>query len=119
MALTWTLEGKLRRSTEIETRRVLYDMNVAISTEEESSFILKVPTATVDMEVALPFQNAQMLAIFTDKDISIKMEAGGTAVKVGGCFIAMDSDIDELYISNSSGDFASVKIYVGGEPIVP
>jgi len=115
MAITWKLEGSLYKTTDTARKRSLYDLAETIWTEEEATYVIPVETGTDDLNICIPFDDAQMLAIFTDQPVSIQTVALGTHIPFSVCFIVMGSDIDELFVSNNSGNRATLKIFVGGE----
>jgi len=117
MSITWTLEGTLWKTTDTERKRSLYDFTRAIGTPEEATYIFPIDTGTTDFDVGIPFDDAQFVAIFTDQDISLKTSLAGSSIAFSVCFIVMGTDIDQLLLSNSSGNQATVTIFIGGEPL--
>lgn len=120
MSRTWTLQGSLKRATEVERARVLENLNISILTDEEASFVWTVPTATV--AEAFDFglvDDAQMLALFTDEEVEIQLVSGGDSIVVSAAFIIMGGSLNELYITNNSGNTATVQAYIGGKAVTP
>jgi len=115
MAITWTLQGALKRSTDTDRPKNIRDLNVSISTEEEASFTWRIPTGTVDEQFDFGLvQDAQMVALFSDETVSAKLSPGGDPIDFEGALIIMGSALNELYLSNSSGETATVSAFIGG-----
>jgi len=117
MGITWKLEGSLFKTTDTDRKRSLYDLAETIRTEEEATYVIPVDTGVTDHDICIPFDDAQMIAIFTDQTVGVRFTDPGNYIPFSVCFIVMGSDIDLLQVENSSGNRATLKIFVGGEPI--
>jgi len=76
-----------------------------------------IPDATVDLAITLPDANSDYLLMFTDREISIKLNSSGDALtlkpRANGSktpVFLLRGDITALTVSNSSGAAANVDI---------
>lgn len=83
----------------------------------------RIATGVTDQEVDFSGATSpQFVVIKTDKQISIKIDAG-QAIPIKppdgfdyGYFMLSTDDIDTLTITNASGYTATVKVYMAGDP---
>lgn len=93
-----------------------FDQRRVLSDDSISSFpspnLVAIPDATVDKVIDFHSITAEYLFIFTDQEITIKINGGSESFKISE-FIAWKGEFTALSISNASGAVANVTIGFG------
>jgi len=96
-------------------RQRLFDFDKIISESGLTEFQTKnlvVEDGTTDLEIGLDGVEPEHLFINSDQQIEVKLNGSVTAITLNGVFYLQGS-VDEIVISNSSGEDANVVIAFG------
>jgi hypothetical protein len=118
MPFTVTLDAEVTKSTTVG-RSVLFDISdVQENIKEEAKLTVELDTGTVDQQIGGPLlTGARILIIKTDWKIQVKLNVNTQAPawpveKSLILWAGSGISIDTLFLSNSSGNRATVEIYM-------